>query len=258
MIDKVSKYTSFLGLLFFIGAVWFEIVYYSSFDIDIFTFISFSDIISLFISTIPALIAIALFVLIFIFFLSEIFKGYIKKLTPNPRFTEDRKKEINSRISILSMWIFIVYMVLVFFPVTGLFGKLPFSEGYFIMKIFAHFIFLFWMVIGFLASKTNIEKAKLYKILFVIVFFGSVYYYATHSLWLIRNRPNDRPQIQLLLNDSTEYKTTDTLIFIGKTNNHIFLYNTSPTDTISYSTIIKMDEVKSYKIFKHVNWLRIP
>ena len=153
---------------------------------------------------------------------------------------------------------FLAYFLLVFFPTMLPLRGFARTEGYFIMKVFGHIIVLFWIIVGLIASKTTIERSQLYIIFFIITFFGSVYFYATYNLWEIRNRPSARPQVQLLLNDTTQINTADTLIYIGKTNNHVFFYNSSPRNPTPFSITINMSDVKNYKVFKHVDWFRIP
>lgn len=244
--------------MLFIGAIWFEFIYYQSFDIDIFSFISFSEIISLFISQIPLLLIISLMVLFLIFCLNTAFNKFFKKLIITSKHNKEQREIIRRKIFFLTCCIFIIYTILVFGPLLTSSYSFVYSEGYFFMRVIAHLIVLFWVIIPLFSTNITVSKNNLYALAFIVNFYISIYFTATFSLWKIKVMPQNRPHIRLTLNDSSLISTSDTLIFIGKTNDYIFFYNTNPKEKKPYTIVVKAENIKTINIFKNVKWFRIP
>lgn len=80
MVEKIKKYASFVSILFFVGAVWYEFLFYKGFGIDIFSYVSFGEIITLFIGQIPFLLLSSLFTILIGFTLRLMFSDFVERL----------------------------------------------------------------------------------------------------------------------------------------------------------------------------------
>lgn len=258
MLDKLSKYVTFFSILFFVGAAWFEFLFYNGFGIEIFTFISFSEIIGLFIGYIPILFLIAFASVCFIFILSIPFHNLLKRLWDIEKFNLQERRKINRKIALVTTYSLSACFILLFGPLMASSSKLVHSEGFFFMRAFAVLIFLFWGIVPYLGSKLPIRKETVYLLCFVLIFYTSIYFFVSHKLWSAKNDPYaySIPR-RIVLKDSTTLNTNDTLLYIGKTNNYIFMY-TNSRDGSGYSTIIPIDQVFRIINSRPVSWLRIP
>lgn len=260
MLEKTGKYVSFFSVLFFLGAIWFEFLYYKGFGVDIFTFISFSEIIGLFIGHIPTLLFISFFVVLVMGMLTLPFLNFLKKLWNKDKYNLQERRKINSNAGIITLYIGTTMLLLLFVPLILFWKKLLYSELYIFLRAFVVIVFIYWGVIPYLGSRTSLKKELVYIGVFVLIFFVTIHYYVSHQLWSFKNdvlHQYNSPK-RIILNDSTILNTNDTLFYIGKTNNYIFIYIEPKNNNAPYSTAISMEHVKSISTFKKVGWLRMP
>ncbi len=246
-----------------IGAIWSEYLYYNSFGIDIFSYITFSEIITLFLGSIPSLTLIALVVLFVTFILSDVSKNTIEKLTSPRKSIYMKRKRIVGRFDLLIVMVsFLLIFGPLMLPIREAFTTFIKSETYFAMRLVGVFIFFAFFLkdlVPFLGSQFNFKKIYLYFIIFIVIFFGAIYFKTSHKLWSVRNDPHQYfLATTLVLKDSTTINTNDSLIFIGQTNNYVFLYRFTPQLDSSYTTVISIDQIKTIKIQKYVAWGRLP
>src|SRR5258707_1317794 len=135
MLEKFGKYTSFFSVLLFVGAVWFEYLFYNGFGVQIFTFISFSEIIGLFIGYIPILIFIAFMVCFFIGMFTLPLYPFLRKVWNIEKYNLQERRRINSKLKIISYYVMTGCLILIMGPFLSTSGKLVRSEGYFYLKI---------------------------------------------------------------------------------------------------------------------------
>jgi hypothetical protein len=256
MIEKVTKYTSFLSLLFFIGAVWYEFIYYESFGIDIFTYISLSEIIVLFISSIPSLLGISILVFGWIYLLMLAFSQLIKKLSDYQDLDEREKRRISSKNRLYIFLVFDLYILVQFGPLLIHSNQIIYSETFFLVRIIVSLLFFFQAIIFAIAPIKSIQKHTLYLILFVITFLGTVYYLASYQLWIVKNDPKRIVKVSIQLNDSSQIISNDSTILIGKTNNHVFIYNSNKIG--AYSTVIPIARIQRINYYTKLTWYHLP
>ncbi len=263
MVDKLSKYVSLFGVLLLIGAIWFEYLFYNAVGIDIFSYISFSEIISLFLSAIPLLLLICATVSFYIVFLIMVFEKRINKIANINQYSIEEQKKIKLKTFKSSALIGLICMILYFgpfmLPIRFSIRKFVVSEVYFFLRVIITFVFISWSMAPFLGTKFELKKINIYIIAFVLIFFCSIYYTASHKLWSVKNNPSAYfSSSTLILKDSTIINTSDSLILVGKTNNYVFLYKfTSPID-FSYTKVIPMDQIKTILVHKYGKWFRLP
>ena len=256
MIEKYTKYTSLLSMIFFIGAVLFETLYYRRFGIDIFTFISFSEIISIFIGNIPLLLFFALFVFGFIYVLKWLFRGFLDKLSNITKYNLKERQRLNQKSSLITSISLFILFIIVIAPLPYFFKEFIHSELFFFIKAFATLIFIFNLSFPlFLSKQLRDDTNKLFLIIFTISFYTTVFFFANKLVWNVRNQPSKNPSLQIFLKNGHTIATTNKLVYLGKTNNYIFLYNNTDQIPSSAALVINMDEVDSLKIFKQVAWV---
>ena len=226
MIEKLPKYVSFFSLLFLIGAIWFEYLYYASFGVDIFTYISFSEIITIFLGHIPMLLLTTASVLLFIVTLSLPLQRLIDKLFDKNEKRIKEKKGMEIKIMSITLIVSCVVILLLFGPLMFSMKKFSKSQGYFFIRALAVFIFLFWIIIPYIGSRLEAAKINMYIIVFAVIFLVSLYYTASYKLWAAKNNPRDNfPYARIEMKNTTSMITGDSLLLIGKTNNFVFLFH---------------------------------
>jgi len=256
-LERVAKHASSIGLVFFIGAIWFEFLYYGSFGIDIFTYLSFAEIITLFIGHIPFLLLLALLVLLYILFLTQVFEKTIIRLTITSKTRRDQRGRISQKNLMLGAYVFLTWFAMVLGPPLIGAGRFMQSEAYYFMRLGGTLIIIF---LGIFSTYSYLQgsRTNMFVLIFIAAFYFCIYYYVTYRLWEVRQRPKATTQIEYTLTDGTNFKTNDSLVFIGKTNDYLFLYhNTTDTETFGTS-IIPTSEVKKLKVTQYVRWARWP
>lgn len=246
-----------------IGAVWYEYLFYNNLGIDIFSYISFSEIVSLFLGSIPILLLIGIVIALYIVFIILVFNKKIDRVINIKNLSPDEQKKMRSRNNAYSLLICFICLLLyigpLMMPINKATTKFITSEGYFVLRIAVAFVFLSFAVIPYMGSKFEIKKLNLYGILFVIFFYCAIYYSASHKLWAMKNKPNYYfPTATIELKDNTTIYTNDSLIFVGKTHSYIFLYRFMAIADSSYTRIIPMDQTKNISIIKYGSWYRLP
>lgn len=253
MIEKYTKITSLISIMFFIGAVLFEVFYYRKFGIDIFTFISFSEIISIFIGNIPHLLFFAIFVFGFIYVAKWLFRGLIDKLSNITKYNPTERRRINQKgfnitRMLFGIWIFFVMIFPNFFK-----RYFIHSEIWFYIKSFATLILIFNFTFPlFLSKQFNDDTKKLFLVVYVIAFYVTIYLFSNKLVWNVINQPSSNPSLQVFLKDGRIITTSPEIVYLGKTNNYLFLYKKTVQLDSSFTTIIKMDNIDSLKYFKSI------
>lgn len=191
--------------------------------------------------------------------MNQLFAKFLEKLKNIHELNRFERNRLNSRLFIITGYLGLGALLIFFLPVAIGLRSLIYSEWFLILKIFSVFIFLYWVLVPFIASKLETNKEHLILVLFIITFFISIYYLASYKLWAARNKsPHTYPTTVITLKDSTQMTTGDTLLFVGKTNNYLFLYRDQSVIDSSHVKVIPMEDVSRLKIYKHLNWLKIP
>jgi hypothetical protein len=130
MLERLQKYTSFLSILVLVGAGWYEYLFFSILNIDIFTYISFTEIINLFLGSIPLLILVLLAVFCYLFCLTSIFK---REKVKQGRDYPQRRKSFKTFMPIFFIC-FLFYFGPLFLPVTASTSRFIVSEFFFLSE----------------------------------------------------------------------------------------------------------------------------
>lgn len=258
MIEKYTKYASFLSIVFFLGAVWYDVLYYQSFGIDIFTYISFSETMGMFIGNIPLLLFTSIFIIIFFRVLSFLLRSHINKLLNYHISDIKTKKQIFKENWAIASFLMSVFFIVLLLP--SIFysnRKFLTSEGFFFLKTISTLSIVFYLLLSLYTSKRFRGHINaIYLLIFGVSFFLSIYFYANSQLWDIRNNPEKRDSLKIYMKSGKEICTNESLIYIGKTSDYIFLYNnTNNLNTIG-TIILKVENIDSLKIFRTVSWYK--
>lgn len=263
MTEKITKYISVCSILILIAAVWHQYLFYSSIGIDIFSYITLSEAITLFISTIPILLLILVIIIFYIIITISIFNRWINKISNIKQYDQSEQRRINNknaRISYLvGLFCFIFYFGPLMMPISDGGRRFIVSENYFFLRVIIAFIFFTYSLLPFLGARFDLKKINIYAITIVLIFFSSVYYSVSHKLWAVKNKPQYYfTPTNILFKDSTGITTNDSLILVGKTNSYFFLYKFEHIPELSYTKVIPTDQIKTVTVNKYGSWFRLP
>lgn len=259
MVEKIKKYTSFVSILFFVGAVWYEFLFYKGFGIDIFSYVSFGEIITLFIGKIPFLILSSLFTIFVGFMLRLMFSGFIERVLKLEELSKKRRFG-NPKLFRIGLYVGLVWILTWFgpmmLPIRSSTTKFIESEAYLFIRACGTFLLIFWITIQFI-RRPSFNNEKLLIVLFIATFYTLIYYLASFNLWSIKFDYKLSKRVTIILKDSSIINTNDSIRYIGRTNSHIFLYRETHQKE-NYTTLISTEDVKRINIETDLNWLCIP
>lgn len=245
------------------AAVWHQYLFYRPFGINFFSYITFSELLTLFLEAIPILLLVALVIVGFLFLMTQIFKRRIDEITNIGSFSKQEQSKIRTKHfkqeALISLLCFILIFGPLFFNIKPWSIRLLRSEAYFTMRVLGVFIFLSTALIPYVGAKLQIKKISFYVSIFIATFFCAVYFSASHKLWAVKHDPKQYfHETSLIFKDGTSIITNDSLIMIGKTNNYVFLYKFERAPQFSHSQIIPIDQVQVVKVFSNPSWYRLP
>jgi hypothetical protein len=236
MLDKLVKLYSISGaLLIFCGVLKLSI-FYSHFSIDIIEFLSFSEIITSFLDDINILVAFGIIMLV----ISFVVFSYVDKKATAPREN--------------FLWNFLFE------------HKMKFAKGFAFAIIFLLWLTRFKVIETsyFIIYAITFCSIQMFSYIFMIkddagevtfsdrkiggsvaISFGLIIYLlAQHD---IEQTVNNRRKVKIVTNDSvTYYCGTSKNIFLGKTDNYIFI----SSDSLKSTLILPSSEIKQYLFFK--------
>jgi len=268
-LSHIHKLIPSISLLFFLGSLWYEGLYYKAFSINIFSYVSIYDTLILFIEKIPLLTLLSGFALAFFYILQFIFHRPLSNLMNLKRFNlkERRKKFLPNMYLTFIIGIFPMLYFMGAFPGATL--KIITSEGSLIFRALWALILIFLFIhvpMAYSGGKydDNIFKLKQVVISFILTFFCVIYYYKNWQVLKLKEKydllPNAPPLTKLYtikMNDGEEISDSKCAIFIGQTNSYVFIIHPNFGIDKAETRAIKMSDIKEIKVNTYMRWFQI-
>ena len=237
--EKILKYSALLyAFLIFIGYFYTD-AYYHCFGIDIFSFLDVSEILILFLNNITFLVIVLLLTAVLyapIFFISSVklkpVNNLVKKSVDSYVGSNQKRKKTVSTLSLLGAVALLIYIVIkaVMFFING--------------TIVTHFLTLFLVTVvlfGFMYYYiiNKLEKANFNfnRQLLATIFTVALISLLTFMTALFHYARVKRKIIETTFSfnyDSKNYKSNDSLTFIGATSKYLFIRNTKSNTNYIY------------------------
>ncbi|MEO6453745.1 MAG: hypothetical protein ABIN97_06740 [Ginsengibacter sp.] len=204
-LENLSKIFAVCGTLFILFGLLVANFYYSAFNIDIFSFIEFSEAIMLFLNDIiPLIVIISIITVLMGIYMSE--GGKIDERKP-------------------------IHIFLFFIPF--LFIGLDFLIKYYIkdhkfLNITWYSYWLPFIKIIYIFVNARLFMSRKYNsfILFHTIGIFIVGLICTSQIKIIKTLKNNNQQIEIILKDHSIIKSDSTNLFLGKTKNYFIFFNT--------------------------------
>jgi len=262
MSEKIPKYAAICGIVILIASVWYQYLFFTNLDIDIFSYVNLSELTVLFLGSIPMLLLTGIVIGIYLAIIFLFSSKRTEKIVNIKTLSNEEQQRIINKNNWIFFWIgficFLLYFGPLMMPINKATTKFISSEFYFGFRVILACVFFSLAVAPFIGAKFDIKKVKLYAGVFILIFFCSVYYTASYKLWAVKSKPDFFPTANIVLKDNRGFITNDSLILVGKTNNYLFLYHFTPLAENSYTQIIPMEEVRTINIIKYGSWYRLP
>ncbi|MFC4634585.1 hypothetical protein ACFO3O_11740 [Dokdonia ponticola] len=264
---------SYIAIYFVSLALVYKYAYYNTFNIDITTFISISDLYTFFVDLFPGLLYffIVLFLLTTVFIGSAgVFVTIIKALNNNKTKTEvDKDQEIVSEkggplkvLTITNLGMFILFYVFITirafpFSITADGTRSLYDSTSLFFRLILTILLLSGFIISMLStsyldvslSKTNVTIIKV-----KLMFFGIFIFYLTgisatlNAGFKIRFYPTK--VIEFTYNKKNISSYEDNIVYVGSTSNYIFLFYKDKAITKTF----KISEVKDLNFFNRMHY----
>jgi hypothetical protein len=249
--EKIIGYTTIAGSVFFVASILYAYCYYTKFNIDIFNYISISEIAVNYLDKTLLLLFCLLAMLLFVFLFHARLERYVEK-----QEADKEKKKIQSYMKALTVCITFLLILLAFLPTTSFYYKINLGIIYLLGSVgccsFLTLLLFFPIFYG-----NNKEKSAIYAGVFIFSFFMSTYLLPKYEVeQMIRNHGRDN-QYEILFRDNTLLKTSDSVFYIGKTLNYVFIHHYDKTGYRSRTSVINASDVKEINILGNVGQCNI-
>ena len=263
-LNTFPKVASFISLIFLLGSLWYEGLHYNFFGINIFSYISISDAINLFIDKLPLMVLISCGVIVFFLIFQSAFETTLKRLLHFSKY--------NKRLRMVKFWqvqwilfsISIIPMLafMVFIP-TLLSGSFK-TEWFLILRAFIFLFNIFWVFnITNSFSKNKYDdkyfSQKAILITLIITFFIVIYYYHRLEILKISESKTDwrKASYTIKMRNNEIVNCADTINYLGKTKEYIFLLYPKRNYEISSIRVINMNDVQEVKLNRVIAWYSV-
>lgn len=86
-----------------------------------------------------------------------------------------------------------------------------------------------------------------------MLFFINIYYSVNYKVFSLNLKEKQFPNVYIEMKNNEVLQSSDSLIYIGKTQQYIFIHKRIKEK--SYSRIINIDDIKNFRIHKYVDTL---
>lgn len=221
-------------------------IYFSSFNINIFSYVGFSEILTTFIGNSGSIFGFLLIYLIHIFLSVFTVDTGVQAIERHQGPTAFNQVEVNNGLSIIANISTILHLlvcgVLVFLLTTG-----RLTPNLFLLYYFTFVTMNFIGVLLDLMENTLVrlinERFYNLSLLLLGTVLPFVFYscsFAYYNVWL---KTTHREKIIMVDQNNDTLLEYSNLNYIGKTNNYVFLYN----PTTDESTVVSLNNIKTLK-----------
>jgi hypothetical protein len=264
--DSIPKAISFFSLLYLFGSLWFVGLHYSFFGINIFSYISFTDSINMFINKLPLMTILSIGAIIFFYLFQIAFEKVLKKVIvlSDDDVKVKRTKFFKSLIVMAIISLLPMLLFMVFIP-TWIHGA--FKEEWFVyVRALIGLFNIYWYVyLSFSISKSKYDRNKISKypmfLTIILTYFAIIYYY--HRIEILRISEKDyrneitQPEYVIKMKNDEVIKTADSCYFLGKTKDYIFLVYPGFGGSYSRTQVINMSDVEEFNTYKIIPWYSV-
>jgi len=231
MLDKLIKLTTFLSTILIFNGVLYLTVYYQSFGIKIFSYLQFSEILTVFLDSLNTIL---MFFLIYI--IHAVFSVYLffKEEEAENRVVEKEQNKFQPNSN--SAAIFVVILIVII--------SLPFVVGYFKINLIAIYVLLFLILNLFSFALHKVDNILLktldtndYKLIQNIALFVIPFTLFTFAIAVFDAKETKQSAQKITIINKSDYPFYAGKYnkLIGKTNNYIFLYDSDSQNSMSVS-----------------------
>ncbi|MDR4954246.1 hypothetical protein REB14_18860 [Chryseobacterium sp. ES2] len=228
-IEKISKIIPIFSILILFSSIIRNFIFYQYFGININEYIGLSEFTLLFINDLAFYLISILSFLIYLPFIYV--KDYFRRKYSEEILRFTNTKKIAKTVMVLA----VINSILIFIIDFPLDIQLYFLQT-FIIAFFASL--LLWL-------DKSIEFSKKYSLIFIsslLIIFPIIKAFTD-----INNIENEKPYNEIIFNyNNKQIQSNKYFLFLGKTNEYLFLYNKST----KYTEVFKMSEINNLKIRK--------
>lgn len=262
--NNLPKLIPFISLTFLLGSLWYEGLHYGFFGINIFSYISITEGINLFIDKLPLMVVISVGTLFFFFFFQLVFEKYLARLFHQSKYS---KRVRMSRFP----WVMLITFSISILPMLGFMVFIPIwlpgsfkTEEFLIIRAFIFLFTIFWffnLSISFSRAKydNNYFSQKSLLVTLIITFFVVIYYYHRLEILNIREPRFSWKKIDYVIKmrNNEIISSGDSTYFLGKTKDYIFLLYPNRRDYISKTRVLNMADIKELVISRGIPWYSV-
>ncbi len=265
-LGSVPKLISFISLIFLLGALWYEGLHYNFFGIDIFSYISLTDAIMLFLHKLFLMVCLSLLSFIFFYSFQVVFQEPLKRFFLIPKYNRSARRKQFFKGVVVYFFIGLVPMMLFMVYIPMWFRSAINSEWFILLRAFIvllNIYFMFnWSQTFSKSDESDKYRIEKYSIITLIVsFFIIIYYYHRVEILRIsdlRHSPRLEVTHRINLKENNEViDCIDSAYFLGKTKDYIFILYPSINYNSSKTRIISMDEVEEINTYKTIPWYSV-
>jgi uncharacterized membrane protein YidH (DUF202 family) len=239
------------GSFFFVAPSLYAFCYYTKFNIDIFNYISISEIMVSYLSKTLLMFFCMLAMLLFVFLFHARLERYIEK-----QEGDKEKKKIQSQMKALAVCITFLLILLAFLSTTSFYCKIDLAIIY-LLGALACYSFLALLFFFPIFYSNNKEKSAIYAGFFIFLFFISTYLLPKYEVeQMIRNHGRDN-SYEIIFRDNTLLKTSDSVFYIGKTLHYVFIHHYDKAGYRSRTSVINASDVKEINALVNVGQCNI-
>lgn len=170
--EFISKNIAILSTFFLCGGLLYDWLYYKSFGIEIFTFLTLTDVVTRFVDKIAFLLLAVSISCFFILIIEMILKNKIDRILNVRSMNATRKRSAAAyNHLVLSILLLIWVLYLVVLPIIS--SKFYKSESSFFVKLFIMYGFIFWLFMGLEENITCLILKDIF--IYLLCFFLSIF-----------------------------------------------------------------------------------
>lgn len=264
-VEAIPKYVYLVSIFFFLGSLWYQWIYYSSFGVNIFHYMGLSESLSNFIDKIPILLVISVSSVLYLLFLQVVFERWLIRIFHSAKYNRRTRLAQFNKTSILLLILFLLPFISIAAIIPSLFPSFVRTDGFMYLRaVIVTFNIYFFIIVPIVYSRSKYQSFYDYKtpliITSIVLFFINIYYYNKIQIWGIINSPKnkyDKISWNLQLTNEQKIVSSDSTYLLGKTNDYIFILYPRPSGLQSKTRIIKVSDIKEFEIIKYVRWYSI-
>ena len=259
-LDTIPKLASFTSLIFLLGSLWHEGLHYNFFGVNIFSYISITEALNLFVLRLPLMIAISIGVILFFWFFQISFEKPLQKLYSPKINRRYRMKVFFKQIIVLTLIFLLPFLSFMVFIPSLIHGSVDTEQFLFGKAFFILFnvFYMFNVVEGYSKGKTERPRLLNKKIFITLAltFFIVIYYYHRWEILKILRPNHDWKLISytIKMKNGEFITTSDSINIMGKTKEYLFVLAPRDGYNISSVRIIKMDDVSELTSNRVIKW----